>query len=288
MKILHSTFRLALLAMVFGLCLAPAAGFAQDISLAWNPSVSTGVTGYKLYYQADTADQPMEGIEALEGPSPIDVGDVTAFTLTGLPEGSVYYFRATAYNGDGLESDPSNLVASAWIPAPLLPESDSVVSSPAMLVWSSPPTGLDLTFTVYYGTDPALPVSGTIAPTGGSYPDLPPLANLLAALACLIGMASRQLLSAKGRKRLTGLAICVGLALATVSCGGGGGGGGGGDSPPSTTLSSPNDTVVVSGLTDNYHTTGDLDAGATYYWKVVAIDGDGQEYESDTGSFTVE
>jgi hypothetical protein len=286
MKKFLKTLSSAFAAMAMGLCLLPATGFAQDITLAWNPSVSSDVTGYKLYYQADTADQPMEGIEALEGSSPIDVGDVTTFTVTGLPEGSIYYFRATAYNSAGLESDPSNLTASAWIPAPLLPESDSVVSSPAMLVWSSPPTDLDLTFTVIYGTDPALPVSGSIAVSGANA-GLPPLANLLAALACLIGMALRQLLSAKSRKRLTGLAICVGLALATVSCGGGGGGGGG-DSPPSTTLSLSSDTVVVSGITDNYHTTDDLEAGSTYYWKVVAVDGDGQEYESETSSFTVE
>lgn len=287
MKKLHSAFRLVLLTMLFGLCLAPAWGFAQNITLAWDPSDSPDVAGYKIYYQADSSEMPMEGIEALEGPSPVDAGDVTSFTLTGLPEGSIYYFRATAYNSAGLESDPSNLAASAWIPAPLLPESDIVVSSPAMLVWSSPPTGLDLTFTVLYGTDPDLSVSGTIAASGNNA-DLPPLANLLAALACLIGMALRQLLSAKGRKHLTGLAICVGLALATVSCGGGGGGGGGGGSSPSTTLSSSNHTVVVGGLTDNYLTTDDLDAGTTYYWKVVAVDGDGQEYESDTSSFIAE
>jgi hypothetical protein len=287
MKKLVRTFRPAFLAMIFGFCLAPAMGFAQNVTLAWDPSVSSDVAGYKLYYQAGSADLPMEGIEALEGPSPINVGDVTTFTLTGLPEGSVYYFRATAYNSANLESDPSNLVASAWIPAPLLPESDSVASSPAMLVWSSPPADLDLTFTVLYGTDPALPVSGSIA-AGGNNTGLPPLGNLLAALACLIGMGLRRLVSATARKRLAGLAVCVGLVLATVSCGGGGGGGGGGDSAPSTKLSSPNDTVMVSGLTDNYLTTGDLDAGTTYYWKVVAVDGEGQEYESDTSSFTVE
>jgi hypothetical protein len=287
MKKLVRTFRFAFLAMIFGFCLAPAMGFAQNVTLAWDPSVSSDVAGYKLYYQAGSADLPMEGIEALEGPSPIDVGDVTTFTLTGLPEGSVYYFRATAYNSTGLESDPSNLTASAWIPAPLLPESDSVVSSPAMLVWSSPPAELDLTFTVLYGTDPTLPVGGSTAAGGNNTGGLPPLGNLLMALVCLLVMGLRQLVSATARKRLTGLAVCVGLVLVTVSCGGGGGGGGG-DSPPSTTLSSSNDTVVVSGLTDNYLTSGDLDAGTTYYWKVVAVDGGGQEYESDTSSFTVE
>jgi hypothetical protein len=288
MKRFHSTFRLALLAMVLGFCLAPVRGFAQDITLAWDASTSPDVAGYKIYYEADSSELPMEGIEALEGPSPVDVGDVTTFTMTGLPEGHVYYFRATAYDSTGNESTLSNLAASAWIPSPLLPESDSTTGSPAMLVWSSPPTGLDLTFTVLYGTDAALPVSGTTAASGNDAGQ-PPLSNLLAALACLLGMALRQQMSAKGRKRLTGLAICVGLTLATVSCGGGGGGGGGdGGSSSSTTLSSQSDTVMVSGLTENYLTTDNLESGTTYYWKVVAVDGDGQEYESGTSSFIAE
>jgi len=279
------------LLILTALLTCPGLLLAQNVELAWDPSDSDDVAGYKIYYKADSTELPLDGIEALEGPSPIDVGDVTSFTLTELPEGSVYYFRATAYDSAGYESSLSNLTASAWIPAPISPEIGETAGTPATLVWSTPPQDLNLTFTLRYGTDSQLRASS--APVANHHGDsgrpiTPASAPLLAAMVCLAGLSLRQLASRLGKQRLLALTVCLGLALSTASCGGGGGGGGGDSSSPSASVSQDNDTIVVAGLTDSYYTTGDLAEGSTYYWQVIAVDGDGQEYESETSSFVAE
>ena len=280
----------ALIILLTSLLVCPSLLLAQNIDLAWDPSDSDDVAGYKIYYKADSTELPLDGIEALEGPSPIDVGDVTSFTLTELPEGSVYYFRATAYDSAGYESTLSNLAASAWIPAPISPEMGETAGTTATLVWSTPPQDLDLSFTVIYGTDSQLQTSSAAIVGGNNSPGQPlaPVsAPVLAALLCLMGLSLRQLVSQFGKRRLLTATVCLGLALSTASCGGGGGGGGGGGSAPAN-VSPLEDTVVVAGLTDSYYTTGDLEEGTTYYWQVIAVDGDGQEYESEISSFVAE
>ena len=281
---------LLILSALFLTC--PGLLLAQNIELAWDASASDDVAGYNIYYKADSSELPLDGIEALEGPSPIDVGNVTSFTLTELPEGSVYYFRATAYDSNGNESTLSNLTASAWIPAPVAPEMGEKAGTPATLIWSTPPADLDLTFTLRYGTEPQLRTSSaTISKHHGDsgHPTMPTSVPLLAAMACLAGLSLRQLAARLGKQRLLALTVCLGLALSTASCGGGGGGGGGGgSSSPSATVSHASDTIVVAGLSDSYYTTGELEEGATYYWQVIAEDEEGQEYESEISSFVAE
>lgn len=290
MKTFYKLSITALLILTTLLLTCPNLLLAQNIDLAWVPSDSDDVVGYKIYYKADTTELPLDGIEALEGPSPIDVGDVTSFTLTELPEGSVYYFRASAYDSEGNESTLSNLAASAWIPAPISPEMGETAGTPATLVWSTPPEDLNLTFTVRYGTDPQLQASGTtIVGNSKSHnqPPAPITAPCIAAILCLLGVSLRQLAAGFGKQRLLALMVCLGLALSTASCGGGGGGGGGGGSAPAT-VSQNDDTIVVAGLTNSYHTTEDLEEGNTYYWQVIAVDNEGQEYESEVASFVAE
>jgi hypothetical protein len=139
-----------------GLLFCPAQLFAQIVQLAWDPSPSDDVAGYKIYYKASNSELPLDGLEALEGPSPIDVGNLTSFTLNDLPEGAVYYFRATAYDSSGYESQLSNLATSKWLPATLAPTMNESVNSSAVLVWSPPPTELNLNFSLLFGTDPNL------------------------------------------------------------------------------------------------------------------------------------
>lgn len=139
--------------------ICPAQLHAQIVQLTWDPSVSNDVAGYKIYYKAASSELPLDGVEALEGPSPIDVGNVTSFTLSELPEGSVYYFRASAYDSASYESSLSNLATSEWIPATLAPAMNETVGSSAVLVWSTPPDNLDLSFTLLFGTDPNLKIN---------------------------------------------------------------------------------------------------------------------------------
>jgi hypothetical protein len=81
--------------------------FASTVILKWG--ALTGVTGYKVYYQADSATQPFRGTGAKEGPSPIVVTDQTA-TISGLDPTRTYYFAVTTYNATG-ESAYSNIIA---------------------------------------------------------------------------------------------------------------------------------------------------------------------------------
>ncbi len=53
----------------------------DSVTISWEGNAAYLVAGYKLYYGTNTA---LQGSEAAEGPSPIDVGDATQYTLTGL------------------------------------------------------------------------------------------------------------------------------------------------------------------------------------------------------------
>ena len=71
-----------------------------SISLAWDPSADSTVTGYTLYF----------GLTPSGPTNSVDVGNVTITTITGLTAGTTYFFFVTAYNAAGLESDPSNVI----------------------------------------------------------------------------------------------------------------------------------------------------------------------------------
>ena len=64
----------------------------------WVPSPDPAVVGYYLYY----------GVESGLYTNLIDVGTATNATVSGLDAGVTYYFKVTAYDGAGGESDPSN------------------------------------------------------------------------------------------------------------------------------------------------------------------------------------
>ena len=78
---------------------------AVNVRLAWDPSPELLVTGYRLYYGTSSGNYT----------NVIDAGNRTDCTVTGLAEGTTYYFAATAYTGTGDESTFSN-VASYTVP----------------------------------------------------------------------------------------------------------------------------------------------------------------------------
>jgi hypothetical protein len=84
--------------------------FALDITLQWDANTETDLAGYKVYYKIETSGPSYNGTGAVEGNSPIDVGNVTQFTLHGLDEDVTYFFAVTAYNTNQLESGFSNEV----------------------------------------------------------------------------------------------------------------------------------------------------------------------------------
>ncbi|GAB6192897.1 fibronectin type III domain-containing protein [Desulfocastanea catecholica] len=74
--------------------------YAKDYSFSWSANPEP-VEGYKLYYKnGGTAAPPFDGTAAVEGQSPINVGKVTTFTITGLEDNATYHFALTAYNGN--------------------------------------------------------------------------------------------------------------------------------------------------------------------------------------------
>lgn len=81
---------------------------AAEIKLEWDPSESSGVSGYKVYY----------GTQSHNYSSSVDAGTQTTYTLTGMADGQTYYFATTAYDSTGAESDFSNEISTTTASAP--------------------------------------------------------------------------------------------------------------------------------------------------------------------------
>ena len=105
---------------------------ARDVSLQWDAATDTAVTGYKLYYNTNSAAQPFSGTGAVQGASPINVNKLTSSVVTGLDPAKNYYFAVTAYNASGTESSYSNIATIAEAVPPTVaitaPASNATVS----------------------------------------------------------------------------------------------------------------------------------------------------------------
>ena len=77
---------------------------ALTIDLTWTVNPESNVARYNVYYDTDQSGFPCDGADAAEGPSPIGVGNVTGFTLSGLTPWIPYYVVVTAIDVDGNES----------------------------------------------------------------------------------------------------------------------------------------------------------------------------------------
>lgn len=68
----------------------------QSVRLSWAAVPEPDLAGYQVYY-GDRSGTYF-GTAATEGASPIDVGNRTSITLTGLENGKLYYFAVAAYD----------------------------------------------------------------------------------------------------------------------------------------------------------------------------------------------
>ena len=76
---------------------------AGEVSLAWGPSISPSVGGYRVYHGQISGDYTTSQ----------DVGNKLTHTVKGLQDGAVYYFAVTAYDlTKNVESNFSNEVSS--------------------------------------------------------------------------------------------------------------------------------------------------------------------------------
>jgi hypothetical protein len=67
------------------------------VTLSWRAENELGAKGYRVYY--GTSPRNYLGTGANEGDSPVDVGAKTSIEITGLTNGSLYYFALVAYDG---------------------------------------------------------------------------------------------------------------------------------------------------------------------------------------------
>ena len=70
---------------------------SYSVTLAWNPSISTNVVGYNVYY--GLARGVYSSVKSVTGSNT---------TITGLAAGTTYHFAATAVDALGVESPFSN------------------------------------------------------------------------------------------------------------------------------------------------------------------------------------
>lgn len=67
-----------------------------SVTVSWNYSVEESAGGYYLYY--GTRPGEYLGRMAIEGESPINVGNTTSYTVTGLENGKIYYFAVATWS----------------------------------------------------------------------------------------------------------------------------------------------------------------------------------------------
>ena len=121
---------------------------AGSVTLAWNPSVSPGIAGYRLYYGTTSGSYPQV----------LDVGNTTTATLSGLTPGQTYHIVVTSYDTAGIESLPSNEV--------------TFTNGRVNLVWQNSTTGEHSIWVMQNGVPssvinlPTIPVQWRVAATG--------------------------------------------------------------------------------------------------------------------------
>lgn len=93
----------------------PVAAMAGSLSFAWDPNSESDLAGYKVYI----------GTSSRKYSHVIDVGRVTAFTVSNLTEGETYFSAVTAYNIFTDESGFSNEVSAVIPVTDTAPEPDN-------------------------------------------------------------------------------------------------------------------------------------------------------------------
>jgi hypothetical protein len=155
--------RLLFLAMAMSFLMGQTNCFAETVALSWDANSEPNLGGYKVYYKADSSSLPFDGAEALEGPSPLTVHDLTTATISGLDPARPYYFAVTAYDSIGNESPYSNIVT--------VPETAQPVVSSSTSTTNTTVSGInDATAPVVALTAPGnnSTVSGTVAITASA------------------------------------------------------------------------------------------------------------------------
>jgi hypothetical protein len=92
--------------------------------VSWNPSPGPTVVGYNLYY----------GEASGAYPNMINAGNTTNTAISGLTEGTTYYFAVTAFTSTGVESSFSSEVSYTAVKPGSVVTSNNVVIGPSKLL----------------------------------------------------------------------------------------------------------------------------------------------------------
>jgi uncharacterized repeat protein (TIGR01451 family) len=118
--------------------ISPAFAGPNDITLVWNVNSEPDVAGYRIAWGSSPGSHP----------NLIDAGNVTTYTVTGLTQGSTYYFVVQAYDGAGNLSPNSQETSAVAGAAPAL--SLSLQDNPDPVQ-----AGANLTYTLSYANSGA-------------------------------------------------------------------------------------------------------------------------------------
>ncbi len=138
-----------------GLAATSQTAAAAGVSLAWNANPETNITGYRVSY----------GTTSGVYPNVVNVGTSPTTSISGLTEGTTYYFAVAAVNQDSLQSPLSSPISY------MIPVSTPTNQAPVAMAASistNEDTGLTITLK---GTDPEnspLTYSVVATPTKGS------------------------------------------------------------------------------------------------------------------------
>ena len=127
---------LLILLCAVSLVLCAAVAETATVTLAWDPS-SDPVAGYKVHYGETSQNYQYH----------VDVKNNTSCSISGLEEGETYYFAATAYNTNNVESEFSeelaHTVAYQSPPPPVDTDGDGILDDDEINIYGTDPDQSD-------------------------------------------------------------------------------------------------------------------------------------------------
>jgi hypothetical protein len=108
------------------------------VTIAWDKNLESDIAGYKMHYGTTSGSYDYS----------VDVGNYTSSAISGLAEGTTYYFAATAYNTNNIESSLSEeLVHTIPIPPspppPVDTDGDGILDNDEINTYGTDPNKID-------------------------------------------------------------------------------------------------------------------------------------------------
>ena len=94
--------------LILAFCLLPVFAFGADVTLVWDTNTEPDVVGYRIYQAEKQGDKSTDWAFVAET-------GLTTYVVT-IPDKGGFVWYVSAFNTEGLESQPSNLVIYRWVP----------------------------------------------------------------------------------------------------------------------------------------------------------------------------